>query len=194
MNLSQLMKSAALLTTAIVFVGCAQLSPQRVDFSPSLATEGLIRGEGSTSLLVEDNRADKVIGYRGGVYSETSTIQALRPLDQVIEALAKEVLSRANIEVSEMFPNLNMTISLDKLSYITEDERPTVKRTTAMAAVSITVRKGATTFENGYSTSQYIETVGYPSDERNAELLNDVFESVLQRLFSDEALETFIRS
>ena len=38
---------------------------------------------------------------------------------------------------------------------------------TAVAAVSIEVKKGNTTFANGYTTSQYIDTVGYPSEAKN---------------------------
>lgn len=181
-----------LFLTAVAFSGCIQLSPQRVDFQPSLKTDQLIQGDGTASLIVEDRRQDKVIGYRGGVYKETSTIVPQRPLDQVIESLAVQVLERAGIELSSAFPDYDIGIQLDKLSYIVEDQKASIKRTTGSAAVSIRVKKGNTTFENGYSTTQYIETVGYPTEAKNDELLNNVFDAVLQRMFSDPDLDAFL--
>ena len=173
-------------------VGCAQLSPQSIDFKPSLATDNLVTGSGTASLIVEDRRADKQIGIRGGAYSQTSVIEASQPLDGVIEEIAMQVLNRAGIELSTAFPDIEISIHLDKLSYIAEDRQASIKRTTAAAAVSIRVKKGNTVFENGYSSSQYIDTVGYASEAKNDELLNGVFEKVLQRMFSDEQLSAFL--
>ena len=175
-----------------VTVGCAQLSPQQIDFKPSISTANLTKGAGTTSLMVVDQRADKVIGYRGGVYEDTSTIVAMRPLDKVIEALAIKVLEQKGIEISTAFPEMSLTINIDKLSYVTEDLKASLKRTTALAAVSVEVRKGNKTFTNGFSSSQYIETVGYPSKEKNEVLLNEVFEAVLQRMFTDAKLNSFL--
>ncbi|EAR08019.1 YajG family lipoprotein [Reinekea blandensis] len=181
-----------LLSVVWVFVGCAQLSPQQVRFSPSLETDQLITGNGTASLIVEDKRADKVIGHRGGVYEDTSVIVPERPLTAVIEEMALQVMAQAGVEISTAFPDYDVAIQLDKLSYMTENRNASIKRTTAAAAISIRVRRDNTTFENGYSTTQYIETVGYPSEEKNEELLNNVFESVLQRMFSDPELDVFI--
>ncbi|WP_196157992.1 YajG family lipoprotein [Reinekea sp. G2M2-21] len=189
---SRYIKSFLSGAAAVAFVGCAQLSPQQVDFQPSIPTQGIITGSGTANLTVADKRADPIIGYRGGVYEETSTIVAKRPLDKVIESLALQVLEKTGIELSTAFPDMNIAISLDKLSYITEDQKASIKRTTAMAAVSIEVMKGNTTFSNGYTTSQYIDTVGYPSEEKNEVLLNSVFDSVLERMFSDTKLGAFV--
>lgn len=181
-----------LATVAILFTGCVQLSPQRVDFQPSLETDQLITGSGTASLTVEDRRKDKIIGYRGGVYEETSTILSDRPLVQVIEAMAKQVLANSGIELTTSFPDADITVQLDKLSYVTEDQGASIKRTTVSAAASVRVKKGNTTFENGFKTTQYVDTVGYPNEEKNSELLNNVFESVLQRVFSDPELDAFL--
>jgi len=187
-----IIKNSACLIIGLLFVGCAQLSPQQIDFKPSIATDNLVQGSGTAGLVVTDNRNDKIIGYRGGAYEETSTIVALRPLDKVIEALTIKVLQQSGIEISTAFPEMNININLDKLSYITEDVKASIKKTTALAAISIEVNKNNTTFTNGFSSSQYIETVGYPSEEKNEILLNDVFESVLQRMFSDPKLNQFL--
>jgi uncharacterized lipoprotein len=188
----RVLKSSLIVLVAVIGVGCAQLSPQQIDFQPSIPTDGLIQGEGSTSLMVVDARVDKVIGIRGGAYAQTSTIVAKEPLEQVIESIALQVLEKTGFEVSTTFPDLDIAILLNELSYKTEDAKASIKRTTAVAQLSIQVKKGNVTFENGYRTSQYIETVGYPGDAKNEELLNNVFDAVLERMFSDETLETFI--
>lgn len=182
------------LLSFICLSGCAQLSPQMVTFEPSIPTDQLIQGDSTTALEVLDNRESRIIGYRGGVYEETSTIQSSLPLDETVHSLALQVLERAGIEVTGMLPQMSMTISIDELSYISENLRANTQRTTATAAVSIRVQKDNVIFENGYRTSQYIDTFGYPSDERNDELLNQVFDSVLERMFSDDGLEEFIGS
>ena len=133
------------LLTGFLFVGCAQLSPQQIDFKPSISTKNLIKGSGRPGLTVSDNRNDKIIGYRGGVYQDTSTIVALRPLEKVIEALAIKVLEQTGIEVSTSFPDMSIKINLDKLTYVTEDVKASIKRTTAEAAVSIEIKKNNTT-------------------------------------------------
>jgi uncharacterized lipoprotein len=185
-------QSIAVSVLAVVSVGCAQLSPQQISFQPTIPTDSLITGEGTTSLEVNDTRSDKVIGVRGGTYEQTSTIVSKEPLDDVIRSLAMQVLEKTGMEISTAFPDMEMAISLDKLSFISEDLKASVKRSTAVAAVSIRVKKGTVVYENGYKTTQYIDTVGYPNEEKNEELLNNVFDAVLERLFSDSALETFI--
>jgi uncharacterized lipoprotein len=186
------LKTGIVALAAMLTVGCAQLSPQQIDFQPSIPTDGLIQGEGTTSLMVVDARVDKVIGIRGGAYAQTSTIVAKAPLEQVIESIAIQVLEKTGFELSTTFPDMDIAILLNDLSYKTEDAKASIKRSTAVAQVTIQVTKGNVTFENGYRTSQYIETVGYPSDEKNEKLLNNVFDAVLERMFSDETLEAFI--
>lgn len=173
-------------------VSCAQLSPQQIDFQPSIPTEGLIRGEGSTSLMVVDQRTNQIIGYRGGAYAETSSIVAKQPLVEVVESLAKQVIAETGLELSTAFPDYNMTIKIDELSYVTEDVKASIKRSTAVAKVSVDVQKENLTFANSYKTSQYIETLGYPKEEKNEELLNNVFDAVLERMFSDQELAAFL--
>lgn len=184
--------SLALAMAATLIVGCAQLSPQQIDFQPSIPTEGLVSAQGTTSLMVVDQRPNQVIGIRGGAYAQTSTIVAKKPLVEVIESLAQQVIEKTGLEFSTAFPELEMIIKLDELSYLTEDVKASIKRSTAVAKVSIVVKKDNKTFENSYKTSQYIETLGYPKEVKNEELLNAVFDSVLERMFSDEAIETFL--
>jgi len=88
------LKQSLLIAFAVSFIGCAQLSPQQVTFTPSIPTDNLIQAEGSASLTVMDKRKDNIIGYRGGSYAETSTIQSKHPLDEVIEAIALQVLEK----------------------------------------------------------------------------------------------------
>ena len=182
-----------IVTLLLSSFGCAQLSPQQIDFKPTIGTDHLIKGQGSVELMVVDARLDRIIGTRGGTYKETSTITAARPLAQVIEQLALKVMTEAGLEVTSNFADYQMQIRLDELSYKTEKYRPSIKRTTVNARITVEVSNGNRTFKNSYQSSQYQDTVGYPSEDKNAELLNAVFNNVLNGLFNDAALSEFLQ-
>ncbi len=184
--------SLLLCMSTVFLLGCAQLSPQRITFSPSVANDELIQAQGSATITVADNRSSNVIGYRGGVYSDTSTIESKYPLTEVISAYAAQTLGQAGIEVTNVFPELDIQISIDEFTYITEDKKAGVKRSTAVASLSIRVAKGNSVFENGYRTSEYIDTFGYPSEDKNEAVLTNVFNSVIERMFSDKSLENYL--
>ncbi|MEJ2042931.1 MAG: YajG family lipoprotein [Reinekea sp.] len=188
----------SLITTTMAMLmllnaGCAQLSPQEVTLKPSIDTENLVQGIGSVELIVMDARVDRVIGSRGGAYASTSKITTKQPPEQLIEALALQVMAKAGLDVTSSFADKQMQIRLDGLSYKTEKYKTSVKRTTVKADISIEVTSGGTLYKNSYQSSEYQDTVGYPSEEKNEEMLNNVFNRVLNHMFSDPALSEFLQ-
>lgn len=183
----------ALVFGAILFaVGCAQLSPQRVDFQSSISDEQLIQTQGKASLTVSDNRDDPVIGYRGGVYAQSATIEFNQSVTKVVEEVAINTLGQMGLEVDTIFPDVDINIAIDRLTYKTENKTAGVKRYTVSAALSIAVQRGNETYQRQYAQTEYRETFGYPSEERNSEILNRVLNSVLERMFSDPETEAFL--
>lgn len=183
----------ALVFGAILFaVGCAQLSPQRVDFQSSISDEQLIQTQGKASLTVSDNRDDPVIGYRGGVYAQSATIEFNQSVTKVVEEVAINTLGQMGLEVDTIFPDVDINIAIDRLTYKTENKTAGVKRYTVSAALSIAVQRGNETYQRQYAQTEYQETFGYPSEERNSEILNRVLNSVLERMFSDPETEAFL--
>jgi uncharacterized lipoprotein YajG len=94
--------------------------------------------------------------------------------------------------VTTSLPDTRIEIALEQLTYAVTPQRASIKRSTASAEISVTVERGNVTYVKSHTTSQYIDSVGYASEEKNAALLNEVFDTVLERLFSDAGLETFL--
>lgn len=176
----------------VVVSGCAQFSPQQVRLSPALAADNLIQGSGTMSLTIVDGRASEVIGSRGGSYPETSIITAQPKVVDVVNSLATQVFARSGFEVTNSLPEQQVTIRIVELSYVTEPAKASVRKNTASAAIAIEVSKDNVSYQNNYRTTRFVETLGYPSEEENTELINSVLQAVLERLFSDRELEAFL--
>lgn len=176
----------------LLVASCAQLSPQKIAFTPVASGDATLAGSGKISLEVFDRRADSAIGTRGGAYSDTSLIESAEPLAPIIEAFVAEALQQGGFEVSAQLPDMALTIELTELSYAVADYRASIKRTRVKAALSVSLVKGNTTFNNTYVTEQSTDTVGYPGEKKNIELLNSVFAAVLNRLLSDTNLSRFV--
>jgi len=179
-------------TIVLLMAGCAQLSPQQIAFTPTIPIDQLIQAQGTASLTVSDQRLATTIGLRGGAYAESALITAQYSLQEVIENLASQVLAKAGMTLTSTLPDAQIEISLDQLSYNVTPVRANIKRSTALAAISVKVERGNATYVKHHKTTQYIDTVGYASEEKNAVLLNEVFDTVLQNLFSDAGLEAFL--
>jgi uncharacterized lipoprotein len=180
------------ISVVLLMASCAQLSPQQVDFAPTIRADRLIQGQGTVSLEVTDTRPDTTIGMRGGVYAQSATITAQAPLRELIDSLAKQVLAKVGMTITTSLPDTRIEITLDQLTYAVTPQRASIKRSTATATISVKVERGNVTYVKNHTTSQYIDTVGYASEEKNSALLNEVFDTVLENLFTDAGLETFL--
>lgn len=180
---------------AAILAGCAQLSPQQVEFKPAIEQSSVPRGTGAGILVnVTDRRTSTVIGQRGGTYADSSSITASNELRRLIEDLAEEVLTQGGYRLDGSSVDMQMSIYLDELSYQLEDLDAVRKRATAAARVSVEVFRDRSNYSNSYRAQRSIETFRYPSPERNDELLNRVLETALNRMFSDAGLENFLNA
>ncbi|MCH8532684.1 MAG: YajG family lipoprotein [Saccharospirillum sp.] len=180
---------------AAMLAGCAQFSPQQVEFTPSIEQTSVPQGNGAGILVnVTDRRSSTVIGYRGGTYAESSSITASNDLRRLIENIAEDVLTRGGYRLDGSMVDMQMTIYLDELSYQLEDLDAVRKRATGAARVSVEVFRDRSNYSNSYRAQRSIETFRYPSEERNDELLNRVLETALNRMFSDAGLENFMNA
>lgn len=185
----------AMLATGLVLLvaGCAQLSPQQVSFDPTLNVDAVPKGSGTTVWVdVEDRRQNNEIGRRGGTYPESSVITPKGNLREKLRQITEEVIDRAGYQRVEMNPEVEITVSLDELIYELEEIDATRKSAMATAKVSIKLVRDMASYSNSFRTQRTIETFRYPSEEQNEELLNKVFESALQRMFSDPGLADFL--
>ncbi|TCS42437.1 YajG family lipoprotein [Reinekea marinisedimentorum] len=185
-------QEAAALTLVITLAGCAQLSPQLLTFESTVGAEEVVNAPVTMTVAVVDDRAEQAIGYRGGIYSDTSVIESKQPLAEQIKKIASEAFRAGGAEITNVFPQFDVQISIDEFSYVSEDVKTGIKRSTGAARLGILVTSGQGTFRNSFKTSEYIETLGYPSEEKNEELLKNIFNSVMERMLSDPELELFL--
>lgn len=176
----------------VLLAGCAQLSPQQVTFQPDVP-ESAIEGDGSTLWIdIEDNRPTNVIGQRGGVYAKSSDITPAGNLRDLLRSTAESVLVDAGYQLVDMSPDVELTLALDELSYRLEDVDAARKEATGAAKISIQAVRGGTVYSNSFRSQRSIETLRYPSTEENTELLNHVFNAVVERALTDPGLQAFL--
>ncbi|GGX74018.1 YajG family lipoprotein [Saccharospirillum salsuginis] len=190
--MNRLTRAALAGAMTLLLAGCAQLSPQQVTFEPDVP-ESSIQGDGSTLWVdVEDNRPSNVIGQRGGVYEDSSDITPAGNLRELLRTTAEETLREAGYELVEMNPRIEFTLSLDELNYAVEDVDAARKEATASAKISIQAVKGGTIYSNAFRSQRTIETLRFPSPEENSEILNHVFNAVVERALTDPGLQAFL--
>lgn len=179
--------------TTMALAGCAQFSPQQVTFTPDIPAESVPEGNGTTLWIeVVDKRKSNEIGRRGGVYADSSTITPAGNLQQTLQQIAERVLDNAGYQRVDMSPEVELTLTLDELSYIVEDVDAARKEATAAARISVKAVKDGAIYNNSFRAQRSIETLRYPSTEENSDLLNYVFDAVLERAFADPGLESFL--
>lgn len=180
-------------SAAVLLAGCAQFSPQQIQFQPSLDPESLPSGNGTAvTVTAEDRRNSNEIGVRGGTYAQSSVISARGDLRADLQQLAEQVMDRAGYQRVEMNPDVELTFTLEELSYQVTGIDAARKQATGAAEFSVEAVADGAVYSNSFRAQRMIETLRYPSEEENAELMNHVYDSALERMFADPGLESFL--
>lgn len=178
---------------ALLLVGCAQFSPQQIEFQPSLDEDGLPSGNGaSVYVAAEDRRASDQIGVRGGAYSDSSVISAGGDLRADLQQLSEQVMDRAGYQLVEMNADVDLTFALEELTYQVTSIDAARKQATGAARFSVQAVADGAVYANSFRAQRMIETLRYPSEQENAELMNHVFDAALERMYADPGLESFL--
>lgn len=180
-------------SAALLLAGCAQFSPQQIQFQPSLDAGSLPSGNGaSVFVFAEDRRSSNQIGVRGGAYSDSSVISARGDLRADLQQLSEQVMDRAGYQLVEMNADVELTFALEELSYHVTSIDAARKEATGAARFSVQAVADGAVYSNSFRAQRMIETLRYPSEEENAELMNYVFDAALERMFADPGLESFL--
>lgn len=168
--------------------GCA-LSPQELTPNPAITASLPNTGRGQTvKLIVEDHRSSPVIGTRGGVYSDTSTVSIQ----------SKELLSKLTAQADRALKDMGyipqtgsgsstLTIAVDSISYkpvsgwFSDD-------VIVKAELSAKLQTATNTYNGKYTSSITQEYASSPSLEKNNELLSKLLTNALTNMFSDSKL------
>lgn len=175
--------------------GCA-LSPQQVTLKPRLSVSSAAYGKQQVvSIRVEDHRATSVLGTRGGVYGETSTIELGNDYKNETAYVIANALTRWDFRSQVNGSNteaLQFVLNIDKLTYV-PDKNPAVGKIHISAAISVTVERGKQRYQGHYSASGDISHMMTPTEEKNTKQINDIFSLALQKMFEDKKLIDFLR-
>lgn len=188
------MRSVFLSLILLSLASCA-LSPQQMNLTPSLSVTSAGYGNQRTiNVLVEDHRSSPVIGTRGGIYPNTSTIEIGNDYCHETARVIAEALRRWDFQ-----PQLNGTdpdavrlvLGIEKISYY-PDSNPALGKMHIAVTLSLAVDKGKQRYQGQYSANGEMAYV-VASASKNEDRINEIFDLALQKAFSDKGLIEFLR-
>ncbi len=179
-----------ILLTALL-TGCA-LSPQQVGVTPDITlAQNAPNVRGSVSVNVIDERNSQVVGSRGGAYAKSSNLTLAPDFSDAIKVAAEKNLKQMGLEIDDQNPLITFNIYVDELNYRVP-EGSYVTEVNLDAILRSEVQQGGKRFQGRYQAQSHHTVVKAPSEEKNEELINDVLNSALNRLFHDQALLKFL--
>ena len=170
--------------------GCA-VSPQQVAIEPSIsmATSEPVSAR-EIGLTVYDERPSAVMGSRGGVYSETSMISTDENFTRNIRVATEQALEQWGLTVSSGEDIPKFQLYIDRFTYEILDTY--FQDVEIKAAAHVEVTYGSQRFTGRYSSDLSQRLVKTPSNKKNDEMLGQVLDDMLTRVFQDERLKEFL--
>jgi uncharacterized lipoprotein len=184
-----------LVLLAVLQAGCA-LSPQQVTIKPDISVSAASYG-GQHEIVVQvvDQRPGTIIGTRGGVYGDSSTIEVGNDHKMEIAYAVVNGLNRWGFKAQVKMTGAQatqFTLSLDQLTYKPESNSA-VGKIAMTAAVSVTIQRGNSHYRGSYAASNEMGFVMLPSESDNSEQINKVLSMALQKIFEDQGLIQFLQ-
>lgn len=172
---------------AAVLAGCAH-SPQQLNVAPSVtAPLSQVAQQRPVVVSVQDNRSSPVLGTRGGLYPESSSLtinpQAVSHLQEQVE----QALTKLGFQVvADGTANANsLVVGLAELTYISPKEGVYVTKADLGAAFTAEARSANQRYNGRYSASAQ-HRFGYaPNQATNTRLVTEVMSDALSRIFKD---------
>ncbi len=185
------MKKLGVTLLLLLTVACAY-SPQLIQIRPDLPVSGERYGQGRpVAVAVDDQRAQKIIGTRGGVYAQSSTISVANSLTDAIQQAATAKLAAQGFSVNGTNADTAMTIIIDKIAYDLA-ENGVLKKVVLDAEFRVALARGEKSLTTRYQTGEEYEVIKSPSPERNEELINNLISETLERVFVDPKVKQFL--
>jgi len=177
-----------------LFVSACALSPQEIKVNPTLSDTVAVATPDSSPFNVKviDQRETNVLGKRGGVYKETATVMSDEEMVSRLQQTLTERFTAAGYTIDDLTGN-QLYVMIDNLNYEAIGENR-VSEVTVAAQITATAATGAGNFSKKYKASHKQQVIKAPDDDKNAELVNNVFGAVIQRVLSDEELLQYLNN
>lgn len=172
---------------AALLAGCAH-SPQQLNVKPSVSVPlSQVAHQQPVVVTVQDSRASTVLGTRGGLYPETSSLTISAQTVPHVRQQVEQALAKLGFQVvPQGTPNANsLVVSLAELSYVSPKEGVYVTQADIGAAFTAEVRSMNQRYNGRYSASAQ-HRFGYaPNQATNTRLVTEVMSDALSRIFKD---------
>jgi uncharacterized lipoprotein len=184
--------SAFILLAGLSLAGCG-LSPQQLNPTPAFKGAIVAVGQGQpVQVRVVDGRPSPVLGTRGGMYPETSTISVasasiLPKLQAQVEA-AVRLMGFTPAQGAMNAPQL--TVTLSQLTYQSPKDEAYVTEADISTVLAVDVQNGNRRYNGRYSAALNQRSGMAPNEETNNELVSEVLSDALTKLVRDPAIGT----
>ena len=187
------MKKVIIVSLVSLFLTACGLSPQVIHIDPELTdAKGIPAPSGTTfDLSVTDTRPSPVLGPRGGVYKETAVLKTDGDITGKIKQKLVDSFKQAGFTIDSS-SNTRMNVNVVKLHYRGYGENR-ISEVEVGAEILATVTRPGGKFSKTYKASRKKEVLKAPGDEKNEEMINEIFGAVVQRVLDDEELLGYIK-
>ena len=176
----------------VLLLSACAFSPQQVAIRPAPLVDAENYGMGKgLAVTVEDRRADKVLGSRGGIYRDTSIITIKNDLNEAIASATRASLAMQGFDVNAQQPLAEYTVVVEELRYDVPAST-LMSKVDLLARISVEVRAGGETYTGRYTTESERKLVGNPGPEKIAGILSELLTDTLARSYQDQKLKAFL--
>ena len=183
---------AMIMGAALLLGGCA-LSPQQVLVQPKVQVASSNQGHNlPVKVIAVDARGKKAFGSRGGVYSDTATIQPSNDVRQALADAVRQGLQSLGFNAYNPGDNTtSLEVRLKKLDYVPSRDSVMHKVTVSLELDAI-AKRGDTTHTATYKTSIDHKSPFPPSQADNQQMINDILAQGIQDLLQDPKMVAFL--
>lgn len=174
---------------SLTLVGCA-LSPQQLSPQPKLTGQLTPYGQGQPVVVrVADGRPSPVLGTRGGIYADTSSISVQS--QDILPHLQAEAEAAVRLLGFTPSPNAynapQLTLTLADLKYQSPKETY-VTEANISASFRVDVQNSSRRYSGKYGASLNQRFGTAPNEQTNTKLVSDVLSDALTRAFKDPTI------
>ncbi|MFI8479969.1 YajG family lipoprotein [Pseudomonas sp. NPDC078700] len=175
---------------SLTLAGCA-LSPQQLNPDPKLTGPLTAVGRGQPVVVrVVDGRPSPVLGTRGGLYPETSSISV--SANSIVPKLQTQ--AEAAVRLLGFTPTANavnaptLTLTLAELKFQSPKDNMFVNESDIGATIRAEVQNSTRRYTGRYGASLNQRSGTAPNQETNTKLVTDVLSDALTRTFKDPTI------
>ncbi|WP_339511180.1 YajG family lipoprotein [Pseudomonas sp. RL_15y_Pfl2_60] len=179
-----------LAVASLTLAGCA-LSPQQLNPDPKLTGPLTAVGRGQPVVVrVVDGRPSPVLGTRGGLYPETSSISvSSNSIVPKLQAQAEAALRLLGFTPTANAVNApSLTLTLADLKFQSPKDNMFVNESDISATIRAEVQNSTRRYTGRYGASLNQRSGTAPNQETNTKLVSDVLSDALTRSFKDPTI------